>query len=105
MTRILSTPIGAARALVLWSCGWRQDFDGWLVRARRSTDPDLAHRPDIGFAEEACIAVRTPADAWSVDRGILSTPIGHPSSNYTLGECLLLAAVLFGSLWICAGRV
>lgn len=27
----------------------------------------------------------------------LSTPIGHRASSYTLGECLLLAAVLFGS--------
>lgn len=56
--------------LLNWLSGWRQDFDGWWVRARRSTDPiDLP--ADIGFVEEACIAVRMPVDARNIDRGII----------------------------------
>lgn len=58
-----------------WLAGWRYDLDGWLVRARRKTDPDwttvLTHRSDIGFVEESCIAVRTPTIAFEIDRGRL----------------------------------
>ncbi|SCM79899.1 hypothetical protein KL86PLE_90697 [uncultured Pleomorphomonas sp.] len=58
-----------------WFAGWRYDIDGWLVRARRNADPDwetvLSHRSDLGFVEEACIAVRTPEIAYEIDRGRL----------------------------------
>lgn len=50
--------------LLNWLNGWRRDFDGWLVRARRETDPsflDAGH----GFVEESSIAVR---DHWIARR-------------------------------------
>ena len=52
-----------------WLNGWRQDMDGWWVRARRATDPDLnsLNLAEIGFVEEASIAVRTPSDARTID--------------------------------------
>lgn len=52
-----------------WFSGWRHDYDGWLVRARRLSDPDLAQRPDVGFVVEAAIAVRSPRHAYAIDRG------------------------------------
>lgn len=54
-----------------WLNGWRYDLDGWLVRARRDTDPSyciMASRSDLGFVVEACIAVRTPESAYEIDR-------------------------------------
>lgn len=58
-----------------WLAGWRYDLDGWLVRARRHSDPDLnkSDRSDLGFVEEACVAVRTPEIAFAIDRGRLPT--------------------------------
>ncbi len=54
--------------LLNWFNGWPWDLDGWLVRARRISDP--ASLPsEIGFLEEACIAVRTHADARLIDTG------------------------------------
>jgi hypothetical protein len=57
-----------------WWNGWRYDLDGWLVRARRASDPDLnaLDRSDFGFVEEACIAVRTPRQARLLDAGRLA---------------------------------
>lgn len=52
-----------------WLSGWRRDKDGFIVRALRESDPDLSDRSDMGFTEEACIAVRTHAHAREVDRG------------------------------------
>ncbi len=46
-----------------WFNGWRYDYDGWLVRARRANDKV----PYNGFLEEACIAVRNPKAAWEAD--------------------------------------
>jgi len=54
-----------------WLGGWRVDLDGWIVRARRTGDPDLADRPDLGFIEESAIAVRSLAIARAIDRGCL----------------------------------
>lgn len=58
-------------AILNWFAGWRRDYDGWLVRARRVTDPDLGrlNRPDIGFVEESSIAVRDHRAARLVDAG------------------------------------
>lgn len=55
--------------IINWVNGWRWDLDGWLVRARKATDPDLSNSPDIGFTEEACIAVRSHDLAFRLDRG------------------------------------
>lgn len=54
-----------------WSNGWRRDLDGWYVRARRTGDPDLnaEQRPDLGFVESACIAVRSVEIAVMIDDG------------------------------------
>ena len=49
-----------------WLNGWRTDLDGWIVRARRVTDPEELPC-EIGFVEEACIAVRTHSDARKLD--------------------------------------
>lgn len=49
-----------------WLNGWRYDLDGWIVRARYANDPHSLPA-DIGFVEEACIAVRTPEDARCLD--------------------------------------
>jgi hypothetical protein len=54
--------------VINWFAGWRLDLDGFWVRARRATDPDLALRPDLGLTEEACIAARSPAIAHDIDR-------------------------------------
>jgi len=55
--------------ILTWVGGWRVDLDGWIVRARRATDPDLPGRPDIGFVEESAIAVRSHTIARVIDRG------------------------------------
>jgi hypothetical protein len=55
--------------VLCWIRGWRYDLDGWLVRALRDSDPCLSERPDLGFTEEACIAVRSAEIARMVDRG------------------------------------
>ena len=57
--------------ILVWLAGWRYDLDGFLVRARREGDPSLRGREDIGFTEEACIAVREPWMARAVDRGYI----------------------------------
>lgn len=59
------------RVILNWFAGWRRDCDGWLVRARRVTDPDLNRldRADIGFIEESSIAVRDHRAARLVDAG------------------------------------
>lgn len=54
-----------------WLNGWRYDLDGWLVRARRAADPDLNNRPDLGFVEDACVAVRDAKIARDIDKGLL----------------------------------
>lgn len=51
-----------------WFAGWRLDLDDWWVRAKRETDPTKLSS-DVGFVEEACIVVRTPEQAWKLDRG------------------------------------
>ena len=56
--------------LLIWFYGWRQDLDGWWVRARRETDP-WKLPSHVGFVEEACVAVRTPRDAYNLDKGII----------------------------------
>lgn len=49
-----------------WFSGWRRDLDGWLVRAKRASDPcDLP--VDVGFVEESAVAVRTHDQARSLD--------------------------------------
>lgn len=53
-------------ALLNWFNGWRRDLDGWLVRARRATDP-TSLPCNLGFVEEACIAVRSDRIARSID--------------------------------------
>ncbi len=57
--------------LLNWFNGWRIDFDGWLVRARRHSDP-VTLPPEIGFVEECAIAVRTPRHARLIDRAALA---------------------------------
>lgn len=57
--------------LMNWLNGWRYDLDGFLVRARRASDP--AHLPsEIGLVEEASIAVRTHTQARRIDKGRLT---------------------------------
>jgi len=55
-----------------WLNGWRLDFDGWWVRARRENDPDISNSQygldDMGFLNETSIAVRTPELARKIDR-------------------------------------
>lgn len=53
--------------VLAWLRGWRRDLDGWFVRAWRAADPDLSDRPDLGFTEEACIAVRGARIAVAID--------------------------------------
>lgn len=54
-----------------WLNGWRRDYDGWWVRARREHDElILGPNPHRGFLEEACIAVMMPEDARKIDKGI-----------------------------------
>lgn len=56
-------------AILNWINGWRVDMDGWLVRARRASDP--AWLPSsMGFLEESAIAVRSHSDARLIDRGL-----------------------------------
>lgn len=64
--------IDAVLGAWLWCKGWRRDLDGWLVRARRESDPATLP-PEIGFVEEAGIAVRTIDDAWSIEDRRFST--------------------------------
>lgn len=52
--------------LVCWWNGWRTDHDGWIVRARRQCDPETLP-VEVGFVEESAIAVRSFADARSLD--------------------------------------
>lgn len=58
-------------AFLNWINGWRFDHEGWLVRARRITDPDLKGLPELGFTEEACIAVRSHTIARQIDRAVI----------------------------------
>jgi hypothetical protein len=53
--------------LLNWLNGWRWDLDGWLVRARRESDPGELPS-EIGFVEESAIAVRSHAQARTIDR-------------------------------------
>lgn len=52
--------------LMNWINGWRVDLDGWIVRAKRQTDPAFLE-PSVGFVEESCIAVRTAQQARDID--------------------------------------
>lgn len=52
--------------LLNWLNGWQRDRDGWLVRAIRDSDPDDLPA-EIGFTEEACIAVRDHRQARLLD--------------------------------------
>lgn len=54
--------------LLNWLNGWRFDYDGWLVRARRSTDPSRLSS-ELGFVEESAIAVRSHEIARTIDAG------------------------------------
>ena len=54
-----------------WLNGWRQDYEGWWVRARRFDDElIMGPNPMRGFLEEASVAVMTPEDCYRLDRGI-----------------------------------
>jgi hypothetical protein len=64
--------MGAFFKIACWLNGWRYDLDGWLVRARRQSDPDLKLLPEYGFTEECAIAVRTPYLARQIDAGKLT---------------------------------
>lgn len=55
--------------LMNWLYGWRRDLDGFLVRARRASDPVFLPS-HVGFLEEACIAVRTHEQARAVDQAL-----------------------------------
>lgn len=60
-----------------WWNGWRYDCDGWLVRARRASDPDIRHFDDtgaVGFTEESCVVVRTAELARAIDKGTMEWP-------------------------------
>lgn len=50
-----------------WLNGWRLDMDGFLVRARRASDPDRLPSED-GFVEECAIAARSVSIARRIDR-------------------------------------
>lgn len=56
------------KTLLVWLRGWRYDLDGWLVRARRETDPSTLDASE-GVVEESAIAVRTVDVALDVDAG------------------------------------
>lgn len=58
-----------------WLNGWRWDMDGFLVRARRHSDPSRLNDHD-GFIDECAIATRShlvarliDAEKYSVDDG------------------------------------
>lgn len=53
-----------------WFNGWRRDYDNWIVRARRASDPDELDC-SIGFVEESAVAVRTHEQARALDRRTL----------------------------------
>lgn len=54
--------------LILWLRGWRQDFEGWYVRARKEHDVDPWTTDITGFIDEACIAASSPSAAWRLDK-------------------------------------
>ena len=49
-----------------WLNGWRPDMDGFLVRARRATDP-TSLPCHVGFVEESSVAVRNHQLARAID--------------------------------------
>ena len=49
-----------------WISGWRRDCDGWLVRAKRASDP-CGLPTEVGFVEESAVAVRNHGQARSLD--------------------------------------
>ena len=57
--------------LLNWLNGWRQDLEGWWVRARKASDHSFLQDHDptggLGFVEEACVAVRFPETARQMD--------------------------------------
>lgn len=55
--------------LRIWWAGWRQDYEGWWVRARRQGDSqDLLNQLKIsGFIEEGCICINNKADCLRLD--------------------------------------
>lgn len=55
--------------LMNWLNGWRRDLDGFLVRARRASDP-AALPSEVGLVEETAIAVRSHTQARRIDKGI-----------------------------------
>lgn len=57
--------------LLNWLNGWRYDLDGWLVRAKRDTDPEELS-PSVGFVVDCAVAVRTPEQARNLDRASLA---------------------------------
>lgn len=57
--------------LLNWLNGWRYDLDGWLVRAKRNTDPEELC-PSVGFVSDCAVAVRTPVLARRLDRAALA---------------------------------
>lgn len=56
----------------LWLGGWRRDYEGWWVRARRAGDSNrLLELLSIhGFVEEVCVAVLNPSDAFKLDKRV-----------------------------------
>jgi len=54
--------------LLNWFNGWRQDHEGWWVRARREHDPVDFIKANCGFLEEACVAISTPEHARTIDK-------------------------------------
>jgi hypothetical protein len=62
--------------LLCWLRGWRRDLDDWIVRAKRASDPTRLPS-EVGFVEDACVAVRTWEQARALDGGIVLTRMPH----------------------------
>mgnify|MGYP003110411043 CR=1 FL=1 len=57
----------AIQEIACWLNGWRRDYEGWITRARRRTDPNPDDRGMAGFLEEASISVKFICDAHFID--------------------------------------
>lgn len=55
--------------LRIWWAGWRQDYEGWWVRARRQGDSeDILYSLDVeGYLGEFCVTVRDKSKLLKID--------------------------------------
>ena len=59
-------PMAVATAI---DAGWIFTDSFWWVRPMRADDPELTHRPSIGFTADGVAYIRDAKDAVAFDRG------------------------------------